>query len=55
MAGTAAVSVYRCSDDREKVHKLVYDGGQTGNYTLELCETCYRDRPKKFLVLEEKM
>ena len=36
-----------------KTFKLTFDRGVLGNYTLELCHSCYDSQDKKFLIREE--
>ncbi len=46
-------SVHRCRDNLPKKHRLVFDGGPTGEYILELCKVCYYEEDKRFLIREE--
>ena len=48
-------SIHRCRDNLPKKHRLVFDGGPAGNYTLELCKVCYSEEDKKFLISEENI
>ena len=34
---------------------LVFDGGVLGNYRLELCESCYDIKDKRFLIEEKEI
>jgi len=47
--------LFYCSDKEEKAHRLVFDGGSSGNYQLDLCSKCYENQNKKFLIKEEKI
>jgi len=48
-------STFSCSCNRIKQHKLVFDGGVLGNYTISLCTPCYLSQDKKFMITEEKI
>lgn len=43
---------YRCKDKRIKKRRLVFDGGITGKYSVDLCGICYLKQDKKFLLDE---
>jgi hypothetical protein len=36
-----------------KKHRLVFDGGVSGNYTVFLCDSCNSKEDKQFLISEE--
>jgi hypothetical protein len=38
-----------------KKFRLVYSCKITGNYTLEICESCHKKEDRKFLISEEKI
>lgn len=42
-----------CPCDSKKEHKLVFDGGILGHYSLDLCTSCYFTINKKFLISVE--
>lgn len=42
-----------CMCSRSKKHRLVFDGGESGNYTILLCDNCYSKEDKQFLISEE--
>lgn len=44
---------FKCRDKREKVYRLIFDGGTSGNYCLEICKSCYQSQSKKFLISVE--
>ena len=46
---------FSCQCDRKKTHKLIFDGGVLGNYTVFQCHSCYLSQDKKFLISEEKI
>jgi len=48
-------SLFHCSDKEKKIHRLIFDGGSSGNYQLELCSKCYENQDKKFLIIEENI
>lgn len=39
-----------CKCTEEKKHRLVFDGGSSGQYTVDVCEKCNQEDDKKFLV-----
>ena len=47
--------VYACACVGTKRHHLTFDGGSSGSYVLALCDKCYDDEDKLFLISEEKM
>lgn len=44
-----------CICSRPKKHRLIFDGGVSGNYTLFFCIDCYSKEDKQFLISEEKL
>lgn len=42
-----------CMCSRPKEHHLVFDGGESGHYTVLLCADCYSKDDKQFLISEE--
>ena len=49
------ISPFSCICKKKKTHKLVFDGGVLGNYTINLCSSCYLTQDKKFMITEEKI
>lgn len=49
------ISPFSCICNKEKTHKLIFDGGVLGNYTINLCNSCYLSQDKKFMISEEKI
>ncbi len=47
--------LFHCSCQEEKSHRLVFDGGSSGNYQVELCSKCYPAQNKTFLIKEENI
>ncbi|AJW71744.1 hypothetical protein NADRNF5_2070 [Nitrosopumilus adriaticus] len=45
--------IFRCKCKKSKTNRMILDGGTKGNYTIELCSTCYNNHNKKFLISEE--
>ena len=45
-------STFSCLCDKEKQHKLVFDGGILGEYTVEICSSCFVTHTRKFLIQE---
>jgi hypothetical protein len=50
-----SIDRYSCRDDRPKNRRLIFDGGQMGQYSVDLCDICYRKQDKKFLSKEMKL
>lgn len=48
-------SIFHCPCKEKKSHRLVFDGGSSGNYQVELCSKCYENQDKKFLINEENI
>lgn len=46
---------YTCPCNSAKSHRLVFDGGQNGQFVVELCHECYSVEDKKFLISEERI
>ncbi len=42
-----------CPCSSEKSHRLIFDGGSTGQYVVEFCKRCYQKEDKRFLISEE--
>lgn len=47
--------VFECICDASKKYKLTFDGGKTGQYSVEVCENCYKNYDMRFLISEEIM
>jgi len=45
--------VFICKCKRQIKHRLTFDGGSTGEYQIELCDVCYSNEDKQFLISEE--
>lgn len=46
---------FRCPCKSKKEYRLNLDGGVIGQYSLDLCLSCYFKQNKKFLISEEKV
>lgn len=44
-----------CKCAEEKKYRLVFDGGTSGQYMIDVCERCYQEDDKKFLLKEDKV
>ncbi len=44
---------HKCLCHFPKKHRLIFDGGISGNYTMLLCVDCYSKGDKQFLISEE--
>lgn len=51
----SSISTFHCSCPKPKTRKLVFDGGSSGQYAVELCSTCYPNERKKFLISEKRI
>lgn len=49
------MNLRECECKVAKKHRLVFDGGSTGNYTINLCSKCYENENKEFLISEEML
>jgi len=47
--------IFACKCDSPKIHRLLLDGGKSGNYYLELCNGCYNSATKQFVISEENL
>jgi len=44
----------KCACKGPKTHKLIFDGGDFGDYSISVCEICNSEMDKKFLIEEIK-
>jgi len=44
-----------CCLHQHRIYRMTFSCERTGDYSLELCEKCYADEPKDFLIREEKI
>lgn len=42
-----------CKCAETKKHRLVFDGGSSGHYTVDVCEKCYCEEDREFLIHEQ--
>jgi len=49
------ISSFGCSCKRVKEYKLLFDGGSSGKYVVNLCVDCYDEEDKRFLISEERL
>lgn len=47
------ISTFICTCNNQKTHRLIFDGGSAGQYAVELCNRCYQQQEKRFLISEE--
>jgi hypothetical protein len=52
---TNQITIFQCKCADRKQHRLTLDGGPTGHYQLELCESCYQNADKRFVIKEEQI
>jgi len=48
-----SLTVFVCKCNRSKKYRLTIDGGSTGQYQLECCNSCYLKEDKHFVIEEE--
>ncbi|MGI0008521.1 MAG: hypothetical protein ACRD92_02765 [Nitrosopumilaceae archaeon] len=49
------ITIFQCKCQKPKMSRLTFDGGSSGQYVVEICQECYKDDDKKFLVSEERL
>ena len=49
------IRIFSCKCKFPRKYRLTFDGGSSGNYSIELCESCYWNEDKKYLISEEKL
>ena len=50
-----SISPFSCICNNKKTHRLIFDGGVLGNYTINICSSCYLTQGKTFMISEEKI
>lgn len=45
----------RCECDAEKKHRITFDGGNVGQYTIDYCDKCYAQDDKQFMTSSEEL
>lgn len=48
------IPVFACKCEELRVIRILFDGGDHGNYTIEYCQKCYDSDDKQFLISEER-
>ena len=47
---------YVCECTEPKTRRVVFDGGKTtGEYSIEMCQVCYDNDNKKFIIISEEI
>jgi len=49
------VSQRECVCKKPKKHRLLFSGGSSGNYSIDMCSICYEFDDKQFLISEETL
>lgn len=49
----SSLATFACKCKAPKKHRLKLDSGPSGEYALELCESCYQKDDKRFVIEEE--
>ena len=42
-----------CMCKKPKKYRLVFDGGSSGKYSIDMCSICYESDDKEFVISEE--
>jgi len=50
---TEKMKIFACNCKTLQNHRLIFDGGSSGIYCLELCSTCFKKEDLQFLISEE--
>jgi len=44
-----------CKCSEQKKYRLIFDGGTSGNYSVEVCQKCWEQEDKKFITSSTKI
>lgn len=44
---------YECECIEQKTFRLLFDGGRSGCYVIDFCQTCYASDDKQFMISME--
>ena len=47
--------ISKCGCKRRKKFRLIFDGGSTGNYAIEICQKCRNKEDNNFLLKDENI
>jgi len=47
--------LFECYCKKQKKFRMIFDGGSTGNYVVELCSKCRKNEDHEFLLKEETL
>lgn len=50
---TSTTTEYECNCTEEKKFRVVFDGGESGNYIVEYCQKCYDADDRQFMISGE--
>ncbi|MCV0410100.1 hypothetical protein [Nitrosopumilus sp.] len=45
---------YECECESEKRFRITFDGGDTGDYSVEYCQSCFDKDDKQFMISMEE-
>ena len=48
-------NTHECYCDEKKKYRLIFDGGDSGNYIVEYCQKCYDSDDKQFMISVEEL
>lgn len=48
-------TIFECLCIHPKKYRVIFDGGQTGQYSVEMCENCFEKDDKKYSISIEKL
>lgn len=47
------IILFQCRCHEPKKYRITLDGGSTGLYVINLCNSCYQKEDKQFMIKEE--
>jgi len=52
---TPEFTEYECECLEDKKFRVVFDGGSTGNYSIEYCQKCFDQEDNEFMISVEEL
>ena len=50
---SSITSYFECNDPDPKIRRLTCRGGSIGDYSIDMCSSCYEKDDKEFVISEE--
>lgn len=47
--------IFECECLENKRYRLIFDGGDSGNYIVEYCQKCYDQDDKQYVISTEEL